>query len=94
MKYHILLINLITFTLASTPFYYGFSFSNGYDNNVLANVTVCAKNPGSWANGLRVGILDSKADQTLTVSSLTNISVGYGVTQAVPAGTVPIISFV
>ena len=35
MKYHILLINLITFTLASTPFYYGFSFSNGYDNNVL-----------------------------------------------------------
>ena len=33
MKYHILLINLITFTLASTPFYYG--FSNGYDNNVL-----------------------------------------------------------
>ena len=35
MKYHILLINLITFTFASTPFYYGFSFSNGYDNNVL-----------------------------------------------------------
>ena len=35
MKYHILLINLITFILASTPFYYGFSFSNGYDNNVL-----------------------------------------------------------
>ena len=60
----------------------------GYNNNVLANVTVCAKNPGTWANGLRVGILDSKADQTLTVSALTNIVVGYAVTQAVPAGTV------
>ena len=41
----------------------------GYDTNVLANVTVCAKNPGSWANGLRVGILDARADQTLGVST-------------------------
>jgi len=41
----------------------------GYDTNVLANVTVCAKNPGSWANGLRVGILDSRADQTLGIST-------------------------
>ena len=60
----------------------------GYDTNVLADVTVCAKNPGSWANGLRVGILDSKADQTLTVSAITNAVVGYGVTQAVPSGTI------
>ena len=60
----------------------------GYDSNVLANVTVCAKNPGSWANGLRVGILDARADQTLTVGLSTAITVGYAVTQTVPAGTV------
>ena len=60
----------------------------GYDNNVLANVTVCAKNPGTWANGLRVGILDAKADQTLTLDSGHSVVVGYGVTQTVPAGTV------
>ena len=26
---------------------------------------VVAKNPGSWANGIRVGIIDAKADQIL-----------------------------
>jgi len=60
----------------------------GYDSNVLADVTVCAKNPGSWANGLRVGILDARADQTLTVGLSTAIVVGYAVTQTVPSGTV------
>ena len=38
----------------------------GYDENTLAGVVVAAKNPGSWSNGLKVGIIDSKADQTLT----------------------------
>ena len=60
----------------------------GYDENRIAGVTVIARNPGSWGNGLRVGILDSRADQTITVGSTAGMAVGFGVTQPVPAGTV------
>ena len=59
----------------------------GYDENTITGVVVAARNPGSWGNGLRVGIIDAKADQILGVST-SNIDVGYGVTQAVPANTV------
>jgi len=59
----------------------------GYDENPITGVVVAARNPGSWGNGLRIGIIDSKADQILGVST-SNIQVGYGITQAVPAGTV------
>ena len=38
----------------------------GYDENVITNVTVAARNPGSWANDIKVAIIDSKADQILT----------------------------
>jgi hypothetical protein len=62
----------------------------GYDENTLANVTVAARNPGSWSNGLRVAIIDSKVDQVLsgidttTINdALENLTVGYGVTQAI-----------
>jgi len=41
----------------------------GYQENVLADVTVAARNPGSWANGIRVAIIDGKADQILTMST-------------------------
>ncbi len=37
-----------------------------YDENTLTGVVVAARNPGSWSNGLRVAIIDGKADQTLT----------------------------
>ena len=57
----------------------------GYDENAITDVTVAARNPGSWANGLRVGIIDAKADQILTLSAANNIAVGYGVTQAISA---------
>ncbi len=61
----------------------------GYDGSVISGVTVAARNPGSWANGLKVAIIDDLADQVLTFSSLpTNIAVGYGVTQGIPANTV------
>ena len=59
----------------------------GYDENPITNVTVIARNPGSWGNGLRVGIIDSRADQTITVASTAG-AVGYGVTQAVPPNTI------
>jgi hypothetical protein len=38
-----------------------------YDENTITNVTVAAKDPGSWGNGLRVGIIDAKADQVLGI---------------------------
>ena len=61
----------------------------GYDGSTITGVTVAARNPGSWANGLKVAIIDDLADQVLTFSSLpTNIAVGYGITQAIPANTV------
>ena len=55
----------------------------GYDENALNSVVVAAKNPGSWSNGLRVAIIDGKADQTLSGISTTALVVGYGVTQSV-----------
>ena len=58
----------------------------GYDENAISNVVVAARNPGSWANGLRVGIIDSKADQILTLSAApAGLVVGMGVTQTISA---------
>ena len=59
----------------------------GYDENTINGVTVVARNPGTWANGLRVGIIDAKADQILGINT-SNFEVGYGVTQAVPPNTI------
>lgn len=55
----------------------------GYDENTLAEVVVAARNPGSWSNGIRVAIIDGKADQTLTGIITSSLSVGMGVTQSV-----------
>ena len=59
-----------------------------YDENVIPNVTFAAKNPGTWANNIRIAIIDSKADQILTGITTSNIQVGYGFTCAIPDGTV------
>ena len=61
--------------------------NKGYDENTLAGTVIASRNPGTWANDLKVAIIDGKVDQTLTVST-TGAQVGYGFTQAVPAGTV------
>jgi hypothetical protein len=67
----------------------------GYDENTLAGVVVAARNPGSWSNGIKVGIIDSKADQILVgvstsvASGITTIAVGYGVTQSVVGRVLP-----
>ena len=53
-----------------------------YDENTIGNVTVVARNPGSWGNGIQVAIIDSLADQTINGLSDTNLSVGMGVTQS------------
>jgi len=61
----------------------------GYDGSTITGVTVAARNPGSWANQLKVAIIDDLADQVLTFSSLpSNIQVGSGVTQTIPPNTV------
>ena len=64
----------------------------GYDENIIPNVTVAAKNPGTRANDIRVAIIDGKADQILsgvgTGISGTVYAVGMGVTVNVPAGTI------
>ena len=54
----------------------------GYDENIIPNATVVARNPGSWSNGIKIAMIDAKADQILGVST-ANIIVGYGVTQSV-----------
>jgi hypothetical protein len=48
----------------------------------IANYIFAAKNPGSWANNLKVCVIDDKADQILTVGSgvTANVTVGMGVT--------------
>ena len=51
-----------------------------YDENTIGNVTIAARNPGSWANGIQVAIIDSFADQTLS-GEFSDVLVGYGVTQ-------------
>jgi hypothetical protein len=46
--------------------------------------TFAAKNPGSWANGLKVCVIDNLADQTISIASTDpggdGISIGFGVT--------------
>lgn len=58
----------------------------GYDENTITGVTVAARNPGSWANGIKVAIIDAKADQILsgvsTSAGVPVIQVGFGVTQS------------
>ena len=49
-----------------------------------------AKNPGSWANDIRVAVIDNFADQTITVVDSTNLRVGYGVSQELSGVTIGI----
>jgi hypothetical protein len=57
------------------------------------NFTFAAKTPGSWANGLKVCVIDDLADQRIGVST-TNLSslgavIGYGVTTAITNAVLP-----
>ena len=53
----------------------------GYDDNIITGTVIAAKTPGSYANGIRVSIIDGKADQILTTTGIS--TVGMGVTQSV-----------
>ena len=64
----------------------------GYQENTISGVTFAARNPGSWANGVRVATIDAKADQIIagvqTSGTVPAIAVGYGITQAI-SSTLP-----
>ena len=47
-----------------------------------------SKNPGYWAEGIKVCVIDNFADQTVNGISTAGVSVGYGVTQSL-SGTIP-----
>jgi len=65
----------------------------GYDENVIPGVTFAARSPGSWGNGIKVAIIDSKADQILSGFSgldalgQSGVTVGMGVTQSMVGRT-------
>ncbi len=63
-----------------------------YDDNTITNVTVASKNPGTWANGIKVAMIDAQADQLLTgipvVDAQGNSTVGSSIVVPVPVGTV------
>jgi phage tail sheath protein FI len=66
-----------------------------YNSNysTATNFTFAAKNPGSWANKLKVCIIDDLADQTIGISTtdVGNLGavIGYGVTTAITNAVIP-----
>ena len=61
-----------------------------YINNQADDTTwyFSAKNPGAWAENIKVAVIDNAADQVFTGVTTTNIFVGYGVTQSLTGVTV------
>jgi len=59
-----------------------------YDETLIPSVFLSANNPGSWANGIKVAVIDSFADQDLILdvagigTSFDNELVGCGITQS------------
>jgi len=71
---------------------------NNYDDYInnhseATDFTVAAKNPGSWANGLKVCIIDDKADQIIGIGT-TNLrtagaTIGAGVSASLTNAVLP-----
>ena len=57
-------------------------YKNNYEST--SSYRLAARNPGSWANGLKVAVIDGAADQILTIGAgaTAHVSVGLAVTQA------------
>jgi hypothetical protein len=60
----------------------------GYNENIITSASIVARNPGSWANDLKVCLIDSRADQIFvgiatTAGIGTSLAIGMGVTQAI-----------
>jgi hypothetical protein len=64
------------------------------NHSTATNFTYAAKNPGSWANGLKVCFIDNYADQTIGIattnpsSTLINATVGYGLTVGITSAVI------
>ena len=61
----------------------------GYDENAITGVTVAARNPGTWANDIKVAFIDAKADQILNNVDLTHTVTSF-TAAATATGTVGI----
>ena len=63
------------------------------NHSEATNFTYAAKNPGSWANGLKVCFIDDKADQILGITTTdpgaAGAVVGYGVTADISGVVLP-----
>ncbi len=55
--------------------------NKGYNETAMSQIA-SAQNPGSWANGTNVAIIDGRADQIIGGISTTNVEVGFGVTMS------------
>jgi len=67
------------------------SYEDYIDNyETSSGYRLAARNPGSWAEGIKVAYIDGAADQQLLVGhhAVNKISVGVAVTQAFPANTI------
>ena len=60
-------------------------YENSYNNATTWHYA--AKNPGRWANKLKVCTIDAFADQVITVSSTAGVNIGMGVTQSLEGKT-------
>ena len=58
---------------------YTSNHADGSDNNY----TFAAKNPGSWANGLKVCFIDDKADQIIGITTTDFASTGIAIGKAI-----------
>jgi len=91
-------------TLANANAGVGVAYTNGiniknfndYEENWaddIANYVFAAKNPGSWADNLKVCVIDDKADQVIGIATTnpgaSGVKVGYGVTTALQGVTIP-----
>ena len=47
----------------------------GYDENTISSKQFVSKNPGSWANGIRIAVIDARGDQVLNGISTSGVSV-------------------
>ena len=69
------------------------SYEDYQDNHSSDSVdwAFAAKNPGEWANGIKVCVIDDLADQRLTInaSDLDGFNVGYGITYTLTNATIP-----
>ena len=63
------------------------------NHSSATDFTFAAKNPGSWADGLKVCFIDDFADQTIGIGTTslidTGAEVGFGVTTALNGVTIP-----